>query len=376
MRLGVSAAILNGELVDTDLEVWEGRISGVRSPAGGTGIAIPGLVDLQVNGYGGVDFMTATPEDHRQAARALLQTGVTAFLPTIVSAPVEDMIAAMERIAAALRAQVRGGTAGGGTAGGGEAEIAGIHAEGPFLSPARRGVHPVEALRDPDLELAERFISAGPLALMTLAPELPGALELIEVLVARGVVVSCGHTDATAEVAGQAFDRGARTVTHLFNGMRPMGHRDPGIVGAALSRVDVTIQIILDHVHLAPDIERLVWRAAPGRLALVTDDVPAAGLADGSYTLGPSAITVRDGVATGPAGQLSGGMSTLLESAARLQKLGAALAEAVSTVTEVPARLLGRDDLGRLTLGGPADLVVVDGDLSLRRVLKAGVQAG
>lgn len=369
MRLGVGAAIIEGKLVDGDLEIRDGSVAAVLPPARGGRLAIPGLVDLQVNGYAGVDFMVADEDGHRLAARALLRTGTSAYLPTIVSAPAEDMLQGIQ--SASSWAQTRAGL--GRAAAASFAEPIGVHVEGPFLSPRRRGVHPLDVLRSPDLELLARFLEAGFVRLVTLAPELPGALDMIETLVLRGVVVSCGHTDATAAQASAAFNAGARTVTHLFNAMRPLHHRDPGIIGAALVRDDVTIQMILDHTHLAPEVEKLVWEASHGRLALVTDAVAPAGLSDGRHTLGPSTINVENGVSTGPEGQLSGGTGTLLESARRLLEFGASLDEAVSTVSEVPARLLRRDDLGRLTIGGRADVLIIDRDLSLLDVFKDGL---
>ena len=152
-----------------------------------------------------------------------------------------------------------------------------MHLEGPFLSPNRLGTHEASARRDPDLALLDRLLEAGPVRLMTLAPELPGADALIDRLLERGVAVSLGHTDATAAQANAAFDRGARTVTHLFNAMRPFLHRDPGIVGAALARDDVVVSIILDGIHLAPETAKTVWRAARGRMALVTDAITGGG---------------------------------------------------------------------------------------------------
>jgi N-acetylglucosamine-6-phosphate deacetylase len=368
MRLGVSAAIVDGQLVNGDLEITDGAISAVLPPASGQRIAIPGLIDLQVNGFAGVDFMTADHDGHREAARALLRTGTTAYLPTIVSAPARDMVQAIRSVGAWQAARgTRGREASS------FAEPCGVHVEGPFLSPVRRGVHPLEVLRQPDWELALRFLDAGPVRIVTLAPELPGALDLIQKLVGRGVIVSCGHTDATAEEAAAGFARGASTVTHLFNGMRPLHHREPGIVGAALTRDDVTIQMIVDHTHLAPEVEKLVWQATRGRLAVVTDAVPPAGLPDGTYTLGPTVITVAGGVPRGPDGQLSGGTGALLASAQRLMAFGCGLVEAVSTVTEVPARLLRRRDGGRLGVGAPADVLIVNSDLSLVSVFKDGV---
>ena len=157
---------------------------------------------------------------------------------------------------------------------------------------------------------------------MTLAPELDGALELIDVLTERGVVVSCGHSDATAEEAGRAFDRGAATVTHLFNAMRPLQHRDPGIAGAALARDDVVVQVILDGHHLADETARVVWRAAAGRVALVSDAIAAARMGDGGYRLGAVDVEVRDGVARRADGVLAGSASTLIEAVRALHALG------------------------------------------------------
>src|SRR5207237_4587730 len=151
--------------------------------------------------------------------------------------------------------------------------ILGVHLEGPFLSPRRLGIHPAASCRPPDVELLERLLAAGPVQLVTLAPELPGAEALIDRLLRGEVAVSCGHSDATAEEAEAAFDLGIRTVTHLFNAMRPFRHRDPGIAGAALAREDVIVQVILDGFHLAPETATVVWRAATGRVALVTDAI-------------------------------------------------------------------------------------------------------
>src|SRR6185436_7655242 len=164
------------------------------------------------------------------------------------------------------------------------------------LSASRLGTHPARYRSDPDPALLDRLLTAGPVRTMTLAPELPGALELVDTLQERGIVVSLGHSNATAAEAHAAFDRGVRTVTHVFNAMRPLTHRDPGIVGAALVRPDVVLQAIVDGVHLDPDIVRLLWRVAAGRLSLVTDAIAGAGLGDGTYALGEIEIVVADDV--------------------------------------------------------------------------------
>ena len=360
MRLGVSAAIVEGVLLPGDLELEDGRVVavGLRTNGGG-GLAVPGFVDLQVNGFGGVDFAAADRDGYRRAGEALLATGVTAFQPTFVTAPEESLVESLAEVPAEPIGP----------------RVIGAHLEGPFLSPRRMGAHPLGARRDPDPELLDRLLAAGPVTHMTLAPELPGALELIEVLLDRGIVVSCGHSDATARQAQAAFDRGAATVTHLFNAMRPLLHRDPGIAGAALVREDVIVQIILDGHHLAEETVRLIWGAAAGRTALVTDAVApaAAGLADGAYTLSGAPVDVVDGVVRrSEDGVLAGSTLRMIDAVRTLHRLGASLPEAVAAATSVPARIARRPDLGVLRPGGAADLVVLDDRLEIRTVLVAG----
>src|SRR5207302_2828651 len=213
----------------------------------------------------------------------LLQTGVTAYLPTFITSPEEQLVEALAAV----------------PLNGDGPRVLGVHLEGPFLAPKRLGTHPATLRRDPDPALLERLLDAGPVRLMTLAPELPEADGLIALLEARGVTVSCGHSDATSEQANAAFDQGVRTVTHLFNAMRPFGHRDPGIAGAALARDDVVVQVIFDRIHLAPDTMRIVWRAAAGRVALVTDAMAGAGVPDGADSLAGLEIEMRNGVGRG-----------------------------------------------------------------------------
>jgi N-acetylglucosamine-6-phosphate deacetylase len=357
MRLGVEAALVDGALVPGDVEIAAGAVAGygLASP-NGRGVAVPGFVDLQVNGFAGVDLMSADREGYRCAGEALLETGVTSYLPTFISAPEEDLLAALGNV----------------PVDGDRARILGVHLEGPFLSEKRLGIHPPNARRDPDLALLERLLGSGPVRMMTLAPELPGADELIDRLLLGGVAVSCGHTDATAEEAAHAFDRGARAVTHIFNAMRPFRHRDPGLAGAALAREDVIVQIILDGVHLAEETARVVWQAAPGRVALVTDAMAAAGMRDGFYSLGGLEIEMRDGVARNLDEVLAGSVLTMIEAVRNLHGLGIPLSQAVAAATTVPARVLGAPDLGRLDVGLPADLVVLDDNLEIERVCVGG----
>ncbi len=358
MRLGVAAALVDGRLVPGDVEIADGLVTayGLASP-NGRGLASPGFVDLQVNGFGGVDFLDADAEGYARAGESLLETGVTAYLPTLITAPEDRLVAALSEI-------VEGGRG---------PRVLGAHVEGPFLSPRRLGTHPLSARRDPDRALLERILAAGPVRLCTLAPELPGALELVDLLVSRGIVVSAGHSDASAAEANAAFDRGVGTVTHLFIAMRPFPHRDPGVAGVALARPDVIVQIILDGVHLAPDTVRLVWRAAGGRLALVTDAVAAAGVSgDGSYRLGDVSVEVRDGVVRRDGdGVLAGSVLTMIEAVRNLHALGVPLEAALEAATVVPARVIGAD-VGRLGVGRPADLVVLGEELEIERVLVGG----
>jgi N-acetylglucosamine-6-phosphate deacetylase len=343
--------------VPGDVEVVDGRIAryGIAGP-GGRWLAAPGFVDLQVNGFGGVDFLHADAGAYGRAGEALLETGVTSYLPTLTTAPEGDIVAALGEIPSAPSGP----------------RIVGAHLEGPFIAPSRLGAHPGSHRRDPDVALLEHLLDAGPVRLMTLAPELPGAHDLIRILLARGVTVSCGHTDATADEANSAFDLGVRTVTHLFNAMRPFRHRDPGIVGAALARKDVVVQIIHDGVHLSPETVHLVWRAAGGRTALVTDAIAAAGTRKDASSLGGTTVAVEDRVARGPTGVLAGSVGTMIEAVRGLHALGVPLHEAIEAATSVPASVLALGSLGRLERGGPADIVVLDDNLELRAVLVGG----
>jgi N-acetylglucosamine-6-phosphate deacetylase len=357
MKLGVEAALVDGLLVKGDVEVLDGRIAAVGlSAPDGHGIAVPGFVDLQVNGFGGVDFLDADADGYRRAGEALLETGVTAYLPTLITSPEQQTLAAMHEVPIS-EARPR---------------ILGMHLEGPFLSPNRLGTHEASSRRDPDLALLDRLLDSGPVRMMTLAPELPGATQLIDRLLERNVAVSLGHTDATAEQANAAFDRGARSVTHLFNAMRPFLHRDPGIVGAALARDDIVVWLIVDGIHLAPETVRVVWRAARGRLALVTDAITGAGLAEGSYSLGNLDVRVHEGTVRGPDGVLAGSVLTMDEAVRNLHALGVPFEDAVAAATSTPARVLGEPELGRIDIGLAADVVVLNDGLEIERVLAGG----
>jgi N-acetylglucosamine-6-phosphate deacetylase len=357
VRLDVEAALVGGVLVRGDVEIDDGVVVEVGLAGGSRGrIAIPGFVDLQVNGFGGVDFLAASGADYAQAGEALLQTGVTAFQPTFITA-------AEGTILDALRAMPPNGST---------PHVIGAHLEGPFLSPERLGTHPFEHRRDPDLELLDRLLDVGRVTAMTLAPELPGADAVIRRLLERGVVVSAGHTNATAEEANDAFDLGISTVTHLFNAMRPFRSRDPGIIGVALTRPEVFVQLIVDGHHLADETVRLVWAAAGGRIALVSDATAGAAFGGGSYQLGDVAIEVADGPPTREDGVLAGTVLTMIDAVRNLHALGISFEDAVGAATAVPARIVGRTDLGILEPGAAADIVVLDDRLEIVNVVCAG----
>ncbi len=356
MRLGVEAALVRGRLLMGDVEVEDGVVTDAGLPGRGRGIAAPGFVDLQVNGFAGVDFLGADRDGYRTAGEALLATGVTAYLPTFITSAPEATVAALRELPVDL----------------GGPRILGAHLEGPFISPRRLGTHPREHRRDPDQGLLDRLLEAGPVRLVTLAPELPGALALVDRMLARGIAVSLGHSDATAAEANAAFDRGVRAVTHVFNAMRPLTHRDPGIVGAALLRPDVVIQAIVDGIHLDDDIVRLLWTVAHGRMSLVTDAVAAAGLGDGAYRLGDVDLDVRDGVVRSGDGILAGSALTMVEAVRNLVGAGAPLEEALAAASSVPASVLRLEGCGRLEPGLPADVVVLDDALEINRVLVGG----
>jgi N-acetylglucosamine-6-phosphate deacetylase len=366
VRLGVKAALAGGELIDGDVDIEDGVISRLGvSPAGSDGIAVPGFVDVHINGIAGVDFLTADPDAYRRAGEALARTGVVAYQPTFVSS---DEAAYDEPLHAADAARAE-------SAASGLPLVLGVHLEGPFLSPEWPGAHQPEHLRLPDPGLAERLLSAGRVTTLTLAPELPGALELIDLLAARGVVVSCGHSDADAAQAHAAFDRGARAITHVHNAHRRWRPRDPGVGGAALVRPDVTVQAIVDGVHLAPETAFGAFLTSRERFCLVTDAIEAAMLDPGEYELGGRPVRLRDGAVRLPDGTLAGSVLTMDEAVRNLVASGADWTDAVHAASTAPARLLRRDDLGRLEPGAPAHVTVIDDGLRVLRTLVSGREA-
>ncbi|MFN2490159.1 MAG: N-acetylglucosamine-6-phosphate deacetylase [Actinomycetota bacterium] len=363
MRLGVRDVKVDDQIVPGDMKIEDGLVTEIGvSPRGHRGLAAPGFVDLQVNGFAGVDFLTSDPVGYETAGEAIARTGVTAYQPTFISSSWK----AYER---ALGLARNLDPAPGGP------RILGIHLEGPFLNRVWAGAHDPDNIIEPDVEVAARLCSMGPVTYMTLAPELPGGLELIDSLIERGIVVACGHCDADTSSAHAAFDRGARAVTHIYNAQRRWQARDPGIAGAALVRREVTVQAIVDLVHLAPEAAYAAFLAARGRFAIVTDAMMAAGLSDGSYRLGDRSVSVADGVARIEDGTLAGSVSTMDAAVRNLVALGARVSDALDAGSRVPAALVGRSELGTLRPDTPADVVVLDDSLAVQRTLVGGVEA-
>jgi N-acetylglucosamine-6-phosphate deacetylase len=330
------------------------------------GVLLPGFVDLQVNGYFGVEFQTAAADGWQLVARRLPSTGTTAFLPTLITAPVD-------RLAGALRA-ARGIVAG---LPGSGARVLGVHLEGPFISPARRGAHNAAWITDPSDAAVDTLVAAGEglLRLVTLAPERPGALAAVSRLTDAGVLVSVGHSDATAAQVAAAAGHGARMVTHLFNAQRPLGHREPGVVGQALTDPRLTSGLIADLHHVAGPVCGLAFAAAPGRIALVTDAAAPAGMPPGDYLLGGEPVTLGAGSGEPPVradGTLAGSSLRLDQAVANAVACGISLGDAVAAASRIPADLIGRPDLGRIAPGAAADLVWLSSSLTTRATWVGG----
>ncbi|RKN38899.1 N-acetylglucosamine-6-phosphate deacetylase [Micromonospora endolithica] len=322
---------------------------------------LPGFVDIHTHGGGGHTFTTGDADSARAAAAFHLRHGSTTLLASLVSSPFPLM-----RDATAAYAPLVG-----------EGVLAGIHFEGPYLSAARCGAQNPEFLRDPSTdELTELIeLGAGAVRMVTLAPERDGALEAIKLLAGRGVVAAVGHTDATYDQAHAAVAAGASVGTHLFNGMRPVHHREPGPAVALLSAPNVVCELVADGVHLHDGMLAFTTATAgPERTALITDAMAAAGMPDGEYELGGQAVTVADGVARlARDGAIAG--STLTMDAALRHAVGAGIpiADVARMVATTPARAIGLGDrLGALQIGLRADLVVLDDELNVVRVMRGG----
>ena len=322
-----------------------------------TGVLVPGLVDLQVNGYFGVEMQAADPAGWATVIERLPATGCTAFLPTFITAPVRQLADALGCVREYLPARSWRG-----------ARVLGVHLEGPFISPRRRGAHNPDWIVPPEPAALDELLAAGAglVRLVTLAPEVAGGLAAVGQLAGAGVLVSVGHSNATAAQVAAAAGAGARMVTHLFNAQPGVKSREPGVVGQALADPRLTSGLIVDTHHVAMANCALAFAAAPGRICLVTDAAACAGMPPGEYLLGGEPITLPPGAGVPPRradGGLAGSALRIDRAVANMVAGGAGLAAAVAAASRVPADLIGRPDLGRLAPGAAADLVWLDGDL-------------
>jgi N-acetylglucosamine-6-phosphate deacetylase len=318
----------------------------------------PGYVDLHIHGGAGYDVMADAPEALPAIEQLHTRHGVTSYYPTTVTAPMDATLRALERLAAAIERNQQETTQAAA-----RARPLGIHLEGPFISHARRGVHPPEHLLKPTLAALERFWQAarGRIRMLTIAPEVDGAMEVIAEAARRGVCVSLGHSDADLATTQRAIAAGARHATHTFNAMRPLTHRDPGILGAVLTDSLVSADIIADGLHVDPSIVRLLASAkGPEQTVLITDATAATGMPDGHYRLGALDIEVRDGKCTHK-GKFAGSVLTMDRAVRNLAKFtGWNLAHAVAAATWNPAHVAGLTDRGKLVAGAHADFVVLN----------------
>jgi N-acetylglucosamine-6-phosphate deacetylase len=322
----------------------------------------PGFIDLQLNGAFGLDF-TFTPETMWEVGAKLPRYGVTAFLPTVITSPLETIAAAQDIVMAGPPAGYRGATP------------LGLHVEGPFLNPAKRGAHNPNYLRLPDVNAIDGWSVDRGIRLVTLAPELPGALDVARALIARGVVVSAGHSMATYEEARAGFDAGIVYGTHLFNAMPPLDHRAPGLAGALLNDERVTAGLIVDGIHVHPAMVALVWQTkGPRGVNLVTDAMAALGVSPGNYPIGDMNVIVDGTSARLADGRLAGSILSLDRAVRNLIAFtGCPLAAAIATVTSNAAKVLGLShQIGQIAPGFAADCVLLTPDLRVATTIVSG----
>ncbi len=365
MRLGVAAALVEGTLVEGDVLVESGRVRGVGLGGGlGRGLAVPGFVDWQVNGFGGVHFATAGPQEYLRAAEVLAREGLVWVAPTLIGLDAEGYLAAL-----GVLAEVRRGHPGAG--------FTGAHLEGPFLSGEWRGAHDPVSLCDGDPGLATALVDTGQVAMMTLAPERTGVEAVVPALARAGVLVCLGHTGSTAEACRRAEELGARALTHCWNAHRRFAPRDPGPAGWALSSPRVTLGLIADGVHVAPETLVLTLAAAPGRVAVTTDAVAPAGTTAGEWQLPGSApgaqssVTVSDGAARLADGTLAGSVATPTSMLRVLEFAGVPLALAIEAMSAPQAWALGLGEW-HLRPGDPANITVLDDDRTVLQTWREG----
>ena len=324
---------------------------------------IPGMIDVHIHGANGYDMMDGTEASIQEVSRACAATGCTSFLATSVSSTIEDLLNMIRSVKSVIGHEHG-------------AKIVGIHLEGPYLNPKRKGMQNEKYLRHPDLEEMKLiFQEAGSLIKMvTIAPELPGGLELISYLKEQGVVIAVAHSDATYEEAKEAFGAGASHVTHCFNGMRPIHHRDPGLIVAAFEEPHVSLQAIVDQVHLHPAIVRLMHRIkGPEGMVLITDALQAMGLGDGDYLFGGHHVHVTEGIARLADGTLASSTVTMNEALRLTVENGIPLIDAVQMASTSPARILGLSSKGNIEVGFDADFVLLNEKYEVQWTMIEGV---
>jgi len=359
-------SLIRGRITFTD------RINALEpaSDGGDEDYILPGFVDLQVNGSHGIDVMDASADALATLSRHLAREGATAWMPTAVTAPIDKLAQVHQLIAGAIESARRDNSAD-------AAAMLGMHLEGPFISPLRLGAHLALNL-EPRGDSFELVLAMRALRLITLAPELPGGIDAIRRLTARAVVVSIGHTNATLEEANAAVAAGARMFTHLFNAMRPLNHRDPGVVAAALAPSPALAAIIPDGVHVHPAMLRLACRARGiDGIILVTDKVALAKTSISEKSVGRARAAIRDGAARLDDGTLAGSIISMLDGVrVMVEKAGVSIGDAAVMAATNPADLVGAGDRGRIQVGARADLIVLCRALELKSVFIAGRQLG
>ncbi|MGA7751994.1 MAG: N-acetylglucosamine-6-phosphate deacetylase [Candidatus Sulfotelmatobacter sp.] len=385
MKTGFTARRLFTPTTEIDhplLVVEDGRIIKLSSLAGttsscdyplvdfGDATLTPGFLDIHIHGGAGIDVMRAAPSDLPRLGKFLTTHGVTGYFPTTVAAPLDATCRALELLADAIEAAE---TAAPDSV---EAQPLGIHLEGPFLSHKRRGVHPPENLVEPTIAIFDRLWQAarGRVKMLTIAPELTGAMEVIPEAAKRGVCVSIGHSDAEMPVAKAAVAAGARHATHTFNAMRPLDHREPGIIGEVLSDDSITADLIADGIHVDPAVVK-VFLHAKGieRAVLITDAISATGMPDGRYMLGPIEVDVKDGKCTANGG-LAGSVLTMDRAVRNVTKFSDwGLRDAVRAATFNPAKAVGLSgNYGVLAAGARADFNVLSSEGNVIKTIVGG----
>jgi N-acetylglucosamine-6-phosphate deacetylase len=358
-------------LIEDGRIAWIGPRSQNEPPPGAThfdarGLLVtPGFIDTHIHGGAGLDVMLHGADGLRRISAHLAAFGVTAWLPSTVSARHEELLRAVTACCEAWETPGRG------------ARIVGIHVEGPYINRVRKGAQPEEGIRDPDAdECRELLAAAGGLTrVMTLAPEIPGGLDLIRLLRAEGVIASLGHSDADYDTSLAAIEAGATHATHLFNAMPPLHHRKPGLTAAALNEPEILAEVIADGVHLAPETVRLALRAkGPDGVCLITDAFSAAGCPDGAYTLGSHTVTVRGDLCTLADGTIAGSMLSMNRAARNAVAFaGCSLADAIRMATWIPAGVAGcAARKGSLEPGKDADLALLRPDFSVAATIIGG----